>query len=210
MGPMKVPAEALYGAQTQRAVDNFPVSGLVMPAKFIKTVALIKKTAAECNKQLGELDAAVADAISDAAQQIIDGKHLDQFPVDVFQTGSGTSTHMNVNEVLAGLAGRRLGIAISANDHVNRGQSSNDVIPTAIHVCAAIECRTHLQPALEHLAGSLDSKAASLQHVAKTGRTHLMDAMPIRFGQELEGWALQTRNGIRRIGSVMPRLCKIA
>jgi fumarate hydratase class II len=210
MGPMEIPEDALYGAQTQRAIDNFPVSGLVMPPAFIKTAALIKKTAARCNQALGTLDTPVAEAISEAAQSIVDGEHRQQFPVDVFQTGSGTSTNMNVNEVLAALASRKLGKPVSANDHVNCGQSSNDVIPTAIHVSAALECRRHLLPALTHLAETLEAKAASLDHITKTGRTHLMDAMPIRFSQELAGWALQIRRGLERINATLPRLCCLA
>jgi fumarate hydratase class II len=210
MGPMEIPEDALYGAQTQRAINNFPISGLIMPFAFIKAVALIKKTAARCNQELGTLDAAIAEAICEAAQSILEGKHRRQFPIDVFQTGSGTSTNMNVNEVLATLATRKIGRPVSANDHVNCGQSSNDVIPTAIHVSAAIECRNHLLPALAHLAETLETKAASLDHITKTGRTHLMDAMPIRFSQELGGWARQIRHGQERIESTLPRLCKIA
>jgi len=210
LGPMEIPEDALYGAQTQRAIDNFPISGLAMPTAFIKTLALIKKTAARCNRALGMLDAEVAEAISEAAQSLLDGEHREQFPVDVFQTGSGTSTHMNVNEVLAALATRKLGRPVGANDHVNCGQSSNDVIPTAIHVSAALACRRHLLPALTYLVETLEAKAASLDHITKTGRTHLMDAMPIRFGQELAGWALQIRRGLERIESTLPRLCKLA
>jgi fumarate hydratase, class II len=210
MGELQVPVDALYAAQTQRAIDNFPVSGLAMPLAFIKTVALIKQTAAKVNVGLGEMDKAVADAIFSAAQSIRDGQHQDQFPIDVFQTGSGTSTNMNVNEVIATLASRSSGIAVSANDHVNMGQSSNDVIPTAIHVSAAIECQQALLPALNHLAETIENKARSLDHVTKTGRTHLMDAMPIRFDQELGAWALQIRNGIDRIRSTLPRVYKLA
>lgn len=210
MGSMEIPEDALYGAQTQRAVNNFPISGLVMPPTFIKTIALIKKTAARCNQQLGVLDPAVAEAITEAAESIMNGKHQQQFPVDVFQTGSGTSTNMNVNEVLAALATQKIGRPISANDHVNCGQSSNDVIPTAIHVSAALACRQHLLPALAHLADTLEAKAAVLDHITKMGRTHLMDAMPIRFSQELGGWALQIRHGQKRIEGTLPRLCKLA
>ena len=210
MGELQVPSDALYAAQTQRAIDNFPVSGLAMPPAFIKTVALIKQTAAKVNVELGEMDKAVADAIISAAQSIRDGQHQGQFPIDVFQTGSGTSTNMNVNEVVATLASRIAGTAVSANDHVNMGQSSNDVIPTAIHVSAAIECQQALLPALQHLAETIETKASSLDHVTKTGRTHLMDAMPIRFSQELGAWALQIRNGIDRIQSTLPRVYKLA
>lgn len=210
MGELQVPATALYAAQTQRAVDNFPVSGLAMPLAFIKTVALIKKTAAKVNCGLGELDQDLADAIINAAEQVIAGQHADQFPVDVFQTGSGTSTNMNVNEVLATLATQIAGKAVSANDHVNMGQSSNDVIPTAIHVSAALECNQALLPSLAHLAATIEQKAASLDHVTKTGRTHLMDAMPVRLSQELGGWALQIRNAMARVESALPRVYKLA
>jgi fumarate hydratase class II len=210
MGTVEIPAAALYGAQTQRAIDNFPVSGMTMPQALIKTIALIKKTAAEVNLELGEIDATMADAIIEAARQIMDGEHSQEFPVDVFQTGSGTSTNMNVNEVIATLASKLAGIPVSANDHINRGQSSNDVIPTAIHVSAAIKCHRHLLPALTHLAETQEQKAASLDHITKTGRTHLMDAMPIRFSQELGGWALQIRNDIARINGTLPRLYKLA
>jgi fumarate hydratase, class II len=210
MGELKVPADALYAAQTQRAIENFPISGLVMPPAFIKTVALIKQTAAKANLALGEMDKAVTDAIISAAQSIRDGQYQDQFPIDVFQTGSGTSTNMNVNEVIATLASRSSGIAVSANDHVNMGQSSNDVIPTAIHVSTALECNKTLVPALTQLAETIESKAYSLGHITKTGRTHLMDAMPIRFDQELGAWALQIRNGIDRIRATLPRVYKLA
>jgi fumarate hydratase, class II len=210
MGELQVPANALYAAQTQRAIENFPISDLAMPPAFIKTVALIKQTAAKVNAGLGEMDKAVADAIISAAQSIRDGQYQDQFPIDVFQTGSGTSTNMNVNEVIATLASRSSGIAVSANDHVNMGQSSNDVIPTAIHVSAALECNNTLLHALNHLAETIESKARSLDYVTKTGRTHLMDAMPIRFDQELGAWALQIRNGIDRIRSTLPRVYKLA
>jgi fumarate hydratase, class II len=210
MGELQVPADALYAAQTQRAIDNFPISGLTMPGAFIKTVALIKKTAAKANMALGEMASDTGNAIVQAAQAIIDGQHPDQFPIDVFQTGSGTSTNMNVNEVIATLASRSSGLTISANDHVNMGQSSNDVIPTAIHVSAALECDNALLPALYHLANTIEAKAETLGHIAKTGRTHLMDAMPIRLDQELGAWALQIRNGIDRIQATLPRVYKLA
>jgi len=210
MGELEVPSDALYGAQTQRAINNFPISGLTLPPAFIKTIALIKKTAAKVNMDLGELDISKGNAIIQAAQQIIDGQHLQQFRIDVFQTGSGTSANMNVNEVLANLATRALGKTVSANDDVNRGQSSNDVIPTAIHVSAALECQKILIPALVHLAETIEQKAALLDNVTKTGRTHLMDAMPVRMSQELGGWALQIRNGIDRIDATLPRVYKLA
>jgi len=210
MGELNVPVNALYGAQTQRAVNNFPISGLTMPTAFIKTVALIKKTAASVNLELGELESPQAKAIMSAADLLIEGKHSEQFPVDVFQTGSGTSTNMNVNEVLAHLASEISGLTINPNDEVNKGQSSNDVIPTAIHVSAALECQQQLLPSLAHLATVIESKAKSLDHVTKTGRTHLMDAMPIRLSQELGGWALQIRNSIARIKATLPRVYKLA
>lgn len=210
MGELEVPNNALYGAQTQRAVNNFPVSGLPMPPAFIKTVALIKKTAAKVNMELGELDASKGNAIIQAAQQIMDGRHQDQFPVDVFQTGSGTSTNMNVNEVLATLATRIAGLPVSANDDVNMGQSSNDVIPTAIHISSALECHNILLPGLLHLAEALEEKASALDNITKTGRTHLMDAMPVRMSQELGGWAFQIRNGMDRIQATLPRVYKLA
>ncbi|MGZ8153121.1 MAG: class II fumarate hydratase [Methylovulum sp.] len=210
MGELQVPSTALYAAQTQRAINNFPISGLTMPPSFIKTVALIKKTAAAVNKDLGELDADKAQAIISAAEQIMAGQHVEQFPIDVFQTGSGTSTNMNVNEVLASLATQIAGKTVSANDDVNMGQSSNDVIPTAIHVSAAIECQQKLLPGLLHLAETIERKAATLDNVTKTGRTHLMDAMPVRMSQELGGWALQIRNGIDRINATLPRVYKLA
>jgi fumarate hydratase, class II len=210
MGELKVPANALYAAQTQRAIDNFPVSGLVLPPAFIKTTARIKKVAAQVNMALGTLDSKAGHAIVAAALTIMDGNHADQFPIDIFQTGSATSTNMNVNEVIATLASRSSGLAISANDQVNCGQSSNDVIPTAIHVSAALQCHDALLPALRHLAETIESKVLSLDNVTKTGRTHLMDAMPIRFSQEMGGWALQIRNGMARIQATLPRVCKIA
>jgi len=184
MGELKVPADALYAAQTQRAVENFPVSGLTLPPAFIRAVALIKQCAAEVNAELGVLEPAIAEAIGRAAGEIVAGHHLEQFPVDVFQTGSGTSTNMNANEVIATLASRLAGRPVSANDHVNMGQSSNDTIPTAIHLSAAIECHERLLPVLHTLAGTIETKARTLDDAVKTGRTHLMDAMPITLGQE--------------------------
>lgn len=210
MGELNVPSTALYGAQTQRAIDNFPISDLAMPASFIKTVALIKKIAAVVNKDLGELETDKALAIIAAAEQIIVGQHADQFPIDVFQTGSGTSSNMNVNEVLANLASKQLGKNVSANDDVNCGQSSNDVIPTAIHISAALACQRQLLPALNHLAETIEKKADTLENVIKTGRTHLMDAMPVRMSQELGGWALQIRHGIARIHASLPRIYNLA
>ncbi len=210
MGELQVPVDALWGAQTQRAVDNFPVSGLHMPRGFIRALGLIKAVAAEVNAELELLDPALAQAISVAAQEVADGRYDAQFPVDVFQTGSGTSSNMNANEVIAHLASRAAGAPVHPNDHVNLGQSSNDTIPTAIHVAASIALRENLLPALKHLAKTIEKKARSLNGVTKTGRTHLMDAMPVRFDQELGGWAMQIRNGIERVKSAEPRIQQLA
>jgi fumarate hydratase class II len=210
MGELRVPADALYAAQTQRAVDNFPISGLRLPEKFIHALALIKRCAAGVNLDLGLLDPVIAEGIRGAALEIMEGRHSGQFPVDVFQTGSATSTNMNVNEVIATLASRQCGRAVSPNDHVNMGQSSNDVIPTAIHVSAALAVNERLIPALEHLAATIRYKGQSVAEVVKTGRTHLMDAMPIRMQQELEGWASQVDNGVARLRAALPRIYRLA
>ena len=209
MGELKVPAEALWGAQTQRAVDNFPVSGIKLPRGFIRAVALIKRAAAAANAKLGLLPGPIAGAIEAAAQQVADGEHDAQFPIDVFQTGSGTSTNMNANEVIAHLAARS-GQAVHPNDHVNMGQSSNDVIPTAIHVSAALLLHEQLLPALQHLATVIGRREQELAGVVKTGRTHLMDAMPVTFGQELSGWRAQIEYGEARLRGVEPRLLRLA
>ena len=210
MGELKVPAQALWGAQTQRAVQNFPISGRPMPRAFIRAVALIKSAAATANAGLDLLEADVAAAIVDAAGEVADGRHDAHFPVDVFQTGSGTSTNMNANEVIARLASTRLGRAVHPNDHVNMGQSSNDVIPTAIHVSAALMIRFELAPALEHLAQTIRRKESQVGETVKTGRTHLMDAMPVTFAQELSGWRTQVENGRARILAGEPRLLALA
>ena len=210
MGELQVPADALWGAQTQRAVDNFPVSGLRMPRGFIRALGLVKASAAETNARLGLLEPAVASAIVTAALAVAEGRHDAQFPVDVFQTGSGTSSNMNANEVIAHLASASLSRPVHPNDHVNYGVSSNDTIPTAIHVAAALSLHEQLLPALDHLAKTLVKKARSLRDVTKTGRTHLMDAMPIRFDQELGGWSTQIRHGIARIESTLPRIQALA
>lgn len=210
MGALEVPALALYGAQTQRAVNNFPISGLKLPPEFIRTVVLIKKTAAQVNMDLGTLHTTQGQAIIQACEQLMTGDYWDQFPVDIFQTGSGTSTNMNVNEVLANLATKISGVQINPNDDVNQGQSSNDVIPTAIHVSAALACHQQLLPALQHLATTIETKANSLQHIIKTGRTHLMDAMPLNLAQELSAWAVQIRKGINRIEATLPRVYQLA
>lgn len=209
MGELKVPRDALYGAQTQRAINNFPVSGQAMPVAFIHAIARVKLAAARVNRDLQLLDAERAEAIVEAAQAIIEGKHDTQFPVDVFQTGSGTSSNMNVNEVIARLASRR-DLTVGPNDHVNMGQSSNDVIPTAIHLSAALEVTTRLRPALDHLRATIDKRALELDGVVKTGRTHLMDAMPLRLSQELGGWSSQLGQVIERLDSAMLRLCRLA
>ena len=209
MGELGVPADALYGVQTQRAINNFPVSGQPMPSAFIHAIVRIKLAAARVNAELGLLDAPRAEAIVAAADAVIRGEHDDQFPVDVFQTGSGTSSNMNVNEVLANLASRQ-GLKVGPNDHVNMGQSSNDVIPTAIHVSAALEVTGRLRPALVHLCDTIDARAVELDGVVKTGRTHLMDAMPLRMSQELGGWSSQLGQAIERLDSALVRLCRLA
>ncbi|HSP58700.1 MAG TPA: class II fumarate hydratase [Halomonas sp.] len=209
MGELEVPASALYGAQTQRAVNNFSVSGQPMPKAFIHAIARIKLAAARVNRDLGLLDPLRAEAIVAAAEQVIAGHHDNQFPVDVFQTGSGTSSNMNVNEVIAHLATRE-GQDVGANDHVNMGQSSNDVIPTAIHLSTALAVQSRLRPALVHLRQTIDTRAVELDGVVKTGRTHLMDAMPLRLGQELGGWSSQVGQAVERLDSAMVRLCRLA
>ena len=210
MGEVRVPADALWGAQTQRAVDNFPISGIALPRPFIRALGLIKATAAEVNAELELLDGALAQAIVAASLEVAAGRHDAQFPVDVFQTGSGTSSNMNANEVIACLASQAAGQPVHPNDHVNLGQSSNDTIPTAIHVAAVLELRETLLPALKALAKQIESKAKALAGVTKTGRTHLMDAMPLRFDQELGGWAAQIRDGSARIKASLPRLERLA
>lgn len=210
MGELQVPAEALWAAQTQRAVQNFPISGLAMPRGFIRALGLVKWAAAGANRDLGLLDTGLADAIQSAAEQVTAGEHDTHFPVDVFQTGSGTSSNMNANEVIANLARRAGAEAVHPNDHVNMGQSSNDVIPTCIHVSAALGLTEELLPALDHLAGVIEARADALAAVVKTGRTHLMDAMPVTFGQELGGWAAQIRSGYQRVAGVLPRLSALA
>ncbi len=206
MGEVRVPASALYGAQTQRAVDNFPISGLPMPRAIIRALGLIKAASAQANLALGLLDGSMAEAIRNAALEVADGEHDAQFPVDIFQTGSGTSSNMNANEVIARLASSRLGAPVHANDHVNMGQSSNDVIPTAIHVAASLLVTEGLLPALAHLEAAITRRAEELRSVVKTGRTHLMDAMPVTLAQELGGWAAQIRLGRDRLGAALTRL----
>ena len=210
MGEVRVPAEALWGAQTQRAVQNFPVSGLTMPRPFIAALGLVKQAAARANKTLALLDARIAQAVEAAAAEVAAGRHDAQFPIDVFQTGSGTSSNMNANEVIATLATRRLGSPVHPNDHVNMCQSSNDVIPSCIHVSASLAVRRELAPALTHLAGALSVREREVGHIVKTGRTHLMDAMPVTLGQEISGWRTQIENGLARLESVQPRLLALA
>lgn len=210
MGEVRVPASALYAAQTQRAVENFPVSGIPFPRPFIQALGLVKGAAAEVNQSLGLLDAAVAGSIVAAAAEVEAGEHDAQFPLDIFQTGSGTSTNMNTNEVLATLATRKLGSKVHPNDHVNCSQSSNDVIPTAMHVSALLETAGKLIPAMEYIAGVIDKKAAEVDHVVTTGRTHLMDAMPIRLSQELGGWSAQIKDCVARLKATYPRIGALA
>jgi len=210
MGDIRVPAEALWGAQTQRAVENFRISGLPLPRPFIGALGLVKQSAALANHGLQLLEAPLAQAIEAAAAEVAAGQHDAQFPLDVFQTGSGTSSNMNANEVIAALASRRLGSPVHANDHVNMCQSSNDVIPTAIHVSAALQVRRQLIPALGHLRLVLETKEREVAGVVKTGRTHLMDAMPVTLAQELSAWRTQIENGHARLESTEPRLLALA
>ena len=208
MGEMEVPADALYGASTQRAVLNFPISGTRLPLPLIHAYGLIKKAAAETNAELGLLDPALAAKIAEAATEIVDGKHDAQFPVDIYQTGSGTSTNTNVNEVIVNRCAQ-LGATVHPNDHVNLGQSSNDTYPTAIHLAAALEIRNHLIHSLESLAASLEHKAREFHGVLKIGRTHLMDATPVRLGQEFGGWARQVRLSVGRAWKAMDALTEL-
>jgi fumarate hydratase class II len=210
MGELRVPEDALWGAQTQRAVENFPISGLTMPRHFIQALGLVKWAAAGANAELGLLKSDVAIAIQKSALAVAAGDHDREFPIDVFQTGSGTSSNMNSNEVIAHLATAALGKDVHPNDHVNMSQSSNDVIPTAVHVSAALSIERELLPALEHLAETLSEKAAECAGVVKTGRTHLMDAMPVTLGQELDGWRAQVESGAARLRDSMRRLTAIA
>lgn len=210
LGEVKVPNQALYGAQTQRAVDNFPISDLRFPHAFIKALALIKGAAASVNRDLSLIEDDMATAIEEAAHEVAGGQHDANFPLDIFQTGSGTSTNMNANEVLATLASQRLGRKVHPNDHINMSQSSNDVIPTAIHLSAYLAIDEALLPALHHLHQTLVQKAAAVDHVVTTGRTHLMDAMPVRLSQELGGWASQIEHGIQRMKGTLPRLAELA
>jgi fumarate hydratase class II len=216
LGEVKVPTWALWGAQTQRAVENFPISGIRFPRTFIKAIGLVKYCAAKVNKELGLLDEKKAEAIMQASKEVIEGKLDEHFPLDVFQTGSGTSTNMNANEVIANRACEILGAqrgdktVVHPNDHVNLGQSSNDVIPACIHISSALALKEKLLPALEKLHKALIEKAKEFDDIVKTGRTHLMDAMPVRLGQEFSGYASQIELAIERINSVLPRLYELA
>ena len=215
LGEVRVPADALYGAQTQRAADNFPISGLRFSRRFIEALGIVKQAAAQANQDLGLLEADKAAAIAATAQRVIDGELDDQFVLDIFQTGSGTSTNMNANEVIANLASEQLGGArgsklVHPNDHVNMSQSSNDVIPTAMHVAARNALERELLPALSRLHEALQAKAEAFDDVLKSGRTHLMDATPVRLGQEFGGYAAQVRHGIHRLRAASHELAELA
>jgi fumarate hydratase class II len=209
MGEVKVPKDALYGAQTQRAVENFPISGDGLEPGQIVALARIKRAAAMVNKELGIVSGPIADAIVAAADEIIAGQHHDQFPIDTYQTGSGTSSNMNINEVLASIATQKLGSPVHPNDHVNASQSSNDVFPTSVHVAVTGALITDLIPSLDHLAISLEKKAVEWAGAVKSGRTHLMDATPVTLGQEFGGYARQIRLAIERVESALPRVAEV-
>jgi len=210
MGEVRVPAGALYGAQTQRARDNFPISGQRFPRRFIEALGIIKAAAARANRDLDGLDPALADAIAAAAERVRAGELDEHFPLDVYQTGSGTSTNMNANEVIAHVASEASGLTVHPNDHVNMAQSSNDVIPTAMHVAARVAMHDELLPALERLADALAGKAAEFDDVLKSGRTHLMDATPVRLGQEFAGYETQVRRGAERLRRASDELLELA
>jgi fumarate hydratase class II len=209
MGEVRVPVHAKWRAQTQRAVENFPISGATLERAHIQALARIKAAAAKVNAELGVLDADLADAIVQAADEVARGDYDDHFPIDVFQTGSGTSSNMNTNEVIATLASEKLGRPVHPNDHVNASQSSNDVFPSSIHVAATSAVVNDLTPALEHLAASLEAKAEQFATVVKSGRTHLMDATPVTLGQEFGGYAAAVRIGIERLQASLPRLAEL-
>ena len=210
MGKLQVPNKAVYGAQTQRAVNNFPISGITMPQAFISALGLVKQACANANHDLGGLDESRRRAISSICDDVINGKLMDQFPLDVFQTGSATSTNMNANEVIANLASQEAGDAVHPNDHVNMSQSSNDVIPTTIHVSAALSCHQQLIPAINHLISAINQKAELLEDIVTTGRTHLMDAMPVSLGQELSGWSAQLQSALSHIEDTLPEIHQLA
>lgn len=209
MGEVKVPKEALYAAQTQRAVQNFPISGKGLSDHHIAALGQVKRAAAIANLELGVIDEATSKAIQQAAEEVIENKHDKEFPIDIFQTGSGTSSNMNTNEVVATLASRIKGDTVHPNDHVNASQSSNDVFPTSIHIASVQAVNEVLLPGLKTLAQSLEKKSEEFADVVKSGRTHLMDATPIMLGQEFSGYAMQIRNGIKRIEGALPRLCEL-
>jgi len=209
LGDVRVPAAALWRAQTQRAIANFDLSGAPLPPSFVHALAQVKAAAARANAEVGVLDVDLAGAIAASADEVARGDHDDQFPVDVFQTGSGTSTNMNANEVIATLAQRRLQRPVHANDHVNASQSSNDVFPTALHVAVAVELTASLIPALRQLGATLRTSAQENAATVKTGRTHLMDAAPLTLGQEIGGWARQTDLAVERLESTLPRILEV-
>lgn len=209
MGELQVPQDALYGAQTQRAINNFPISHTPLPAKFIQALAYVKFACSDANLELDLLSEDKATAIQTAAKELIQGKHYEHFPIDIFQTGSGTSTNMNANEVISRLAKQISGVDIHPNDDVNMSQSSNDVIPTTIHVAAAIELEETLLPALHQLVDSLKDKEASVKGIVKTGRTHLMDATPVTLSQEISAWRQLTEDNIQRLKDTQQRLQKL-
>jgi fumarate hydratase, class II len=210
MGELNVPVDALYGAQTQRAVDNFPISGKPMPVQFIRALILAKAAAARANVELKQISESQGKAIVDAAQGLLEGNFMHHFPVDIFQTGSGTSSNMNANEVLATLASRLLGELVDPNDHVNCSQSSNDIIPTTLHVSASLALHEQLLPALTLLVQVIERKAEEVHPYVKTGRTHLMDAMPVRMSQVLNGWAQQLKANIGHLHDLLPSLQSLA
>ena len=210
MGEMTLPADALWGATTQRAVENFRISGEPLPAEVIRALGMVKLAAARVNLRLGLVDPSIAGAIEAAAEQVVRGEHDREFPIDVFQTGSGTSSNMNANEVIGTLATRALGSKVHPNDHVNLGQSSNDVVPTVLHVAAVIAIEEQLLPALRYLSAALTAKATEFDGIVKIGRTHLMDAVPIRLGQEFGGWARQVALAAERVEATLPGLRELA
>ncbi len=216
MGEMEVPEEAYFGASTQRAVENFPISGYTMPVSVIRSLALIKAAASSVNQELGLLDREIAEAVGKAAEEIVQGRFADQFPVDVFQTGSGTSTNMNMNEVIAARANELLGAVkqgrspVHPNDHVNLGQSSNDVIPTALHIASRLQVQELLLPALKDLQAALEKKADEFAGLVKLGRTHMQDAVPVTLGQEFSGWAAQVAHGLEVVKRCLPDLEELA
>ena len=210
MGELQVPADALWGATTQRAVENFPISGVPVPRQFIAAMGLLKWACAGANAELGLISNKLAIAVQKASLEVAENKHDEHFPIDVFQTGSGTSSNMNANEVIAHLATESLGSEVHPNDHVNMSQSSNDTIPTCVHLSAAIAIQDHLLPALKHLSRTLEKKAEEVGSVVKTGRTHLMDAMPVTLAQELGGWQSQIDHASERLGDTMARLTELA